>query len=393
MENFLNNNEVFTVDLSSMNSPADVVFELTHVLDDNKAFGKKISLKLADIDLSKAQLLSLKSLISSINSDLYYIESPSNVTIASAQSIGIETPSNPPIQEAKQIKETVITAHDFTTDSEIKLSAEDETKKYINIDMFNSENSDVHDFSKESIAKEQENTKNSLDIKTNENVLEDFNPAEQNYENIVNSDIQESYTEEHPEEFASQESVLNKIEQSIEFDELAQSSNVQTDIVQDALSGIYNTEKKLENILDNGTEQTTIDLAEPLDTSYTEEDKEIDNMSVKYVKQTIRSGNVITSEGNLVIIGDCHPGSEIHAAGDITVWGMLGGIAHAGNKGNKRAKVRALKLNPIQLRIANLYTRRPDALHTIYNEKTSVFTPEEARIINEEIVIYTMNER
>ena len=68
MENFLSSNEVFTVDLSGSKSPADVIFELSHVLDNNKAFGKNIYLKLANIDLSQSQLLSLKSLISSINS-------------------------------------------------------------------------------------------------------------------------------------------------------------------------------------------------------------------------------------------------------------------------------------------------------------------------------------
>ena len=42
--------------------------------------------------------------------------------------------------------------------------------------------------------------------------------------------------------------------------------------------------------------------------------------------------------------------------------------------------------------IANLYSRRPDSLHTIYNEKTSSFTPEEARIVKDEIIVFTLNE-
>ena len=61
----------------------------------------------------------------------------------------------------------------------------------------------------------------------------------------------------------------------------------------------------------------------------TDEDYEILQMNTQYHKQTVRSGQVIKSNGNVVIIGDCHPGCEIHAAGDITVWGILGGIAHA----------------------------------------------------------------
>ncbi len=88
-----------------------------------------------------------------------------------------------------------------------------------------------------------------------------------------------------------------------------------------------------------------------------------------YLHQTLRSGQTVTYEGNILIIGDAHPGSEIVADGDVTVWGILGGIAHAGKKGNITAKVRALKLNAIQLRIAGLYARRNDTLNVPYVQK------------------------
>ena len=107
-----------------------------------------------------------------------------------------------------------------------------------------------------------------------------------------------------------------------------------------------------------------------------------------YLNQTLRSGQTITYEGNILIIGDAHPGSEIIAGGDITVWGILGGIAHAGNCGNITSKVRALKLNAIQLRIAGLYARRNDTLNVPYVQKTNEFTPEEALIEDGKIVIY-----
>ena len=107
-----------------------------------------------------------------------------------------------------------------------------------------------------------------------------------------------------------------------------------------------------------------------------------------YLNQTLRSGQTVTYDGNILIIGDAHPGSEIVATGDITVWGILGGIAHAGNKGNVTAKVRSLKLNAIQLRIAGLYARRNDTLNVPYVQKTNEFTPEEAQIEEGKIVIY-----
>ena len=43
-----------------------------------------------------------------------------------------------------------------------------------------------------------------------------------------------------------------------------------------------------------------------------------------------------------------NPGAELMAEGDITVWGALRGIAHAGIGGNVNAEIRALKLQPIQ---------------------------------------------
>jgi septum site-determining protein MinC len=107
-----------------------------------------------------------------------------------------------------------------------------------------------------------------------------------------------------------------------------------------------------------------------------------------YINQTLRSGQTITYEGNILIIGDAHPGSEIIAGGDITVWGILGGIAHAGSNGNVTSKVRALKLNAIQLRIAGLYARRNDTLNVPYVQKSNEFTPEEALIEDGKIVIY-----
>ena len=102
----------------------------------------------------------------------------------------------------------------------------------------------------------------------------------------------------------------------------------------------------------------------------------------------MRSGQTVNYEGNILIIGDAHPGSEIIATGDITVWGILGGIAHAGSRGNITAKVRSLKLNAIQLRIAGLYARRNDTLNVPYVQKTNEFTPEEAQIEEGKIVIY-----
>ncbi len=115
--------------------------------------------------------------------------------------------------------------------------------------------------------------------------------------------------------------------------------------------------------------------------------KEAEKLPTLYIKKTIRSGQSITSDGNLVIVGDVNPGAEIIAKGDITVWGILGGIAHAGSEGNTQARIRALKMNAIQLRIADIFARRPDGVNTPFVQKTNEFVPEEAKTYKKNIII------
>jgi septum site-determining protein MinC len=99
---------------------------------------------------------------------------------------------------------------------------------------------------------------------------------------------------------------------------------------------------------------------------------------VMFLRQTLRSGQAISHKGHLVIIGDVNAGAEVIAEGDITVWGALRGVAHAGVGGNLQAEIRALRFDPIQLRIANAIARSPDRPRAgqKYNG------PETARIVN-----------
>ncbi|QCX32489.1 septum site-determining protein MinC [Caloramator sp. E03] len=101
----------------------------------------------------------------------------------------------------------------------------------------------------------------------------------------------------------------------------------------------------------------------------------------KFYKSTIRSGQHIDYNGNVVIIGDVNSGAEVIATGNIIVLGVLRGIAHAGCNGNKRAIVAAYKLLPSQLRIADLIARSPDS----YEDKPIV--PEIAKIKDGSIII------
>ncbi|HBU12606.1 MAG TPA: hypothetical protein DEB31_07755, partial [Clostridiales bacterium] len=65
--------------------------------------------------------------------------------------------------------------------------------------------------------------------------------------------------------------------------------------------------------------------------------EDIDSVSGKYIDAqsvfingTVRSGQRIESEGDIVIVGDVNPGAEVIAGGSIAVFGKLRGLAHAG---------------------------------------------------------------
>lgn len=88
--------------------------------------------------------------------------------------------------------------------------------------------------------------------------------------------------------------------------------------------------------------------------------KDLEEGMTKFYRGTVRSGQLVSFEGNLVVIGDVNPGGEVIAAGNVVVMGSLRGMVHAGADGNKEAIVAALNLQPTQLRIADVITRPPD---------------------------------
>lgn len=80
----------------------------------------------------------------------------------------------------------------------------------------------------------------------------------------------------------------------------------------------------------------------------------------KFVYGTLRSGQEVDYDGNIVIIGDVNPGAILKASGTIIVLGTLRGVAYAGLGGDNRSVVAAYNLLPTQLRINNIIVRAPD---------------------------------
>ncbi|MCT0217667.1 septum site-determining protein MinC [Synechococcus sp. CS-1329] len=75
---------------------------------------------------------------------------------------------------------------------------------------------------------------------------------------------------------------------------------------------------------------------------------------------TLRSGDHLQVEGTALVLGDVNPGARVSAGGHVLVWGRLRGVAHAGCHGDSEARIVALQLRPLQLRIAEVIARGPE---------------------------------
>lgn len=97
---------------------------------------------------------------------------------------------------------------------------------------------------------------------------------------------------------------------------------------------------------------------------------------------SLRSGQSIDFDGNVVVLGDVNAGAEIVASGHILVMGALRGMAHAGSGGDEDATVTALTFAPTQVRIASHITRPPEE-----GERGAHSKPETARVKEDGVVI------
>lgn len=280
----------FIIDLAHSKKTSEVIYELSKILDMPEAKNKNICLKLGDMNLSEQELVSIKALIETMESQIEFISTASSVTKKSASELGIE------ISELG----AVLPALDITADNE----------------------------------------KNE----------------------IINAEL---------------ETALDKIFGEGDFDERYPDDS--------------EPQSKKNEVIEGEIQIVEVEEMEDLE-ELRKHDRETEKLPTLYIHRTLRSGQSISSEGNIVIIGDVNPGAEVIAKGDITVWGILAGIAQAGSDGNVYSKIRALKLNAIQIRIGNIFARRPDTVNTPYIQRTDAFVPEEARVNKKHIVIYKLHE-
>lgn len=334
----------FIVDVSNANKTSEIIYELSRILDLPDAQSKKVCLKLGAVDLTSTELTSIKALVESMNSEIEFISTSSDETVKSAQDLNIKV----------SVLENKVPTPEFNADQE---KVNKELEKALD-KIFGDETADIKTFAQEE------------DIKK----LREEVPAE-DVEKIANI---------KPETITPENQM-----------ETIDKSNIET--VEDIKIPQENIESELENFNNQLENANKIEGDELEDVDFNLDDlrkslRETEKLPTLYIQRTLRSGQSITSDGNIVIIGDANPGSEIIAKGDITVWGILGGIAHAGSAGNQYARIRALKMNAIQLRIADVFARRPDNINIPYIQKTDTFIPEEACIRKKQIIIHKIHE-
>lgn len=372
-------NSVFNVDLTGCFTSSEIITNVSLALELPNARQKKINLKFNDMVLNQSQLLSIKSLISSYGSELNVIETSSREMKAICENLEIKCiyfGSNGEIEEfmapkTKEVKEEILTEE--TNEEQTAPEAQEEIE--ISEIMVREENNS-EDFYKAPEFKaplEEEipfhNTiSDDFDVEGTimRSAMLGLENAKENKENTTLDYIYQTTSQEETQK--TEEAKFEEAEEEIEEIEEIEEMQAYTKAPSEHEGEEYNFYEAPTNEPIVATSTQTI-----------------------YVTQTLRSGQVLEYNGHIVIIGDCHPGAEIKATGDITVWGVLGCVAHAGIKGDRSAKIRALKMNAVQLRIADVYSRRPDGSNVPYIIRSAEFTPEEARLTEDGIVLYKMN--
>ncbi|MGE5495656.1 MAG: septum site-determining protein MinC [Burkholderiales bacterium] len=98
-----------------------------------------------------------------------------------------------------------------------------------------------------------------------------------------------------------------------------------------------------------------------------------------FVTHTLRSGQRIECEGDVVILGDVNDGAEVIAGGSVAVMGCLRGLVHAGATGRSDVVVAANALIPKQMRISGKIA--------IFPENKTAEVPEVAEYKHGSVVI------
>ncbi len=112
-----------------------------------------------------------------------------------------------------------------------------------------------------------------------------------------------------------------------------------------------------------------------------EKRKEVRSDRLLVVDKSLRSGQKVEHNGDVLVLGDVNKDAQVVAVGNIIIMGTLRGIAIAGALGDEEAVVVALKMEPQQIRIGKKIAISEES------ERVSPGYPEVARVEDGMIVL------
>jgi septum site-determining protein MinC len=127
----------------------------------------------------------------------------------------------------------------------------------------------------------------------------------------------------------------------------------------------------------------TVDSKKPI-MPVPEKDTNVDMPSgTVLITQPIRSGQRVYAAGDLIIVAQVSPGTEILAEGNIHVYGALRGRALAGVQGNTEARIFCNALQAELVSIAGFYKISDDIQQNVRNKPVQIYLDKPSLIIKE----------
>lgn len=102
----------------------------------------------------------------------------------------------------------------------------------------------------------------------------------------------------------------------------------------------------------------------------------------KVIKQPIRSGQQVVSDGDLIVLGQVSAGAEIIAKGHIHVYGPLRGRAYAGAYGDESAHIFCRRLDAELVAIAGVFVVSDELANQHRNQAVQIHLQDEKLSIN-----------
>ena len=118
---------------------------------------------------------------------------------------------------------------------------------------------------------------------------------------------------------------------------------------------IIDTDKEREEFFKHVVEDTIREKEQEKDK------KEETAESGQFYRGTLRSGQILESDGDVIVLGDVNPGAKVVAARNAVILGSLTGTVYAGMNGTGSAFVVAMSMNPMQIRIGDCIARSADS--------------------------------